>query len=204
MQIPLNGFFKEHFDRILDFQKIIKNKSSIGIDTPFSIDEYQTIADEKKYDMIISFHVFPKKKEIIPLIASYKNQLNFEGTLNFSILGQNTLKELRIACFETDLLYDRAILRVIPMLKIEALSLMIKEFFKSSVINKEEEKIYFESFKDLLMFLRKFQMTLPYFNIYNNCEKDYYIKLKNYYENNFQDQNGIFLTMETYDLFAFF
>jgi hypothetical protein len=204
----------ECFKSSLDYSSLIKGDKKFFIKSPFfnlinkefNDFNFNDLESEKlssnSLNMFFSF--FNETKNINKQLANYKEILKSGDVLLMTILGGQSLKELREAFLFADSHFDRLVYRVIPMLKVEGLANYAQSLFKSSAITKEIKTFQFNCFESLIKFLRENKLTANYFmNDVFKCELECYTKAKNYYESKFNLDDKIYLTFEVFSLVAF-
>ena len=204
----------ECFRNSLDYSSLVKGDKKFFLKSPFFnlINEEFSSFSFSEFDIekLSSEHInmffsfFNETKNINKKLSEYKNSLKSGDVLFMTLLGGESLVELRESFLFADSHFDRLVYRVLPMLKAEGLANYAQSLFKSSAISKEVKVFKFDCFESLLKFLRENKLTSNYFmdDIFK-CELECYIKAKNYYENNFNFEDKILLTFEVFSLVAF-
>lgn len=171
------------------------------IKLPYCDEEDLNSIIEKKFDIAISNMSLHFCNDVVKTIAHYNNFLKKEGLFISTILGGNSLHELREAYHHIDTeMYGGAFQRVYPMLTSQSMmNIMNKAGFAYTVVHTEK---FFSQHSSIFLMLKDLR-DMGFGNFLHRISlnsqpitKDFLSRVEVYYRKNYADGNLLHLTYE--------
>ena len=159
---------------------------------PSNYDEEQNPHPDEQFDLVISNLTMQYNNDVVGALVQYYNNLQKGGLFICTLLGGDTLKELKEAMIEADLkCFGKVYNRIIPMIEIKQMGgLLQRAKFDIPICVSEEVVVTYPDIYTMLKELKSMGLGNCLLNRIWQYKKDYFKIVEECYREKFPSSDG--------------